>query len=191
MRRDYIFLIFGGILAGVIFLSVLFFSSPTSTPQNSPLPTSAQPSRYPIVSIRPEYFPPKQADLPYIPQERGGGIDVRSTAVRASTAEIRKLLPELPYQQTKTLTTGQEVEILIPAQNLQYNAWTLSVQIFNLDYQIPETDPDYNLVKASFIEAANLVFDWMVSQGADPDKMIIVWGDRAFIQERAELWLSQ
>lgn len=191
MRRDYIFLTFGAIVAIVIFLSVFFFSSPAPSPVSSPLPTAATPSRYPIVSIKPEYSPPKQADLPYIPENRGGGIDVRSEAVRRSTAEIRKLTSSLPYQQSLNLSTNKTVEILIPSQNLQLNAWTLTVQIFDLDYQIPENDPDYNLAKASFIEAANSIFSWMESKGADPNKMIIVWGDRAFIQERAEQWLSQ
>jgi len=44
-------------------------------------------------------------------------------------------------------------------------------------------------MKQSFKEAANDVFTWMQSKGADPRKMFIVWGDRKFIQDSAEMWL--
>jgi hypothetical protein len=191
MKRENIFLIFGVLLAVIIFISVVFFSSPNPAPVGSPRPSSAPPSRYPIVSIQPEYSPPKQNELPYLPQNRGGGIDTKSPAVKQSAEEIGKLVSGLPYQQSWNLTNGQSVEAAIPGKNLQLNAWTLTVQIFGIDYQSPEGSEDYEVAKSSFLEAANKVFAWMKSKNADPNKIIISWGDRQFIQERAEKWLSQ
>ena len=65
------------------------------------------------------------------------------------------------------------------------------MQIFGIDYQSPENTTDYAIAKSTFLEAANKVFAWMESKGADPNKIIISWGDRQFIQERAEKWLSE
>jgi hypothetical protein len=191
MKREYIFLIFGLILAGIIFLSVVFFSSPTSTTTTSPKPSSALPSRYPIVSIKPDFAPPAQSALPYIPQSQGGGIDTKSQAVKQSTAEINKLISALPYQVDLKLSNNESVQVAIPGKNFQLNAWTLTVQIFGIDYQSPENTPEYQTAKGSFIEAANKVFEWMQTKGADPNKIIIAWGDRQFIQERAEKWLAK
>lgn len=157
----------------------------------SPQPSATLPERYPVVSIRPDFTPPKQESLPVIPQAQGGGIDVKSQQVRQSTTEINKLTSSLPYLQNLVLTTGQTVDIAIPGKNLQLNAWTLTVQIFGIDYQSPENTTDYAIAKSTFLEAANKVFAWMESKGADPNKIIISWGDRQFIQERAEKWLSE
>lgn len=191
MKRENIFLIFGLIMGLVIFVSVFFFSSQEDIIMVSPQPSATLPERYPVVSIRPDFTPPKQESLPVIPQSQGGGIDVKSQQVRQSTTEINKLTGSLPYLQNLVLTTGQTVDIAIPGKNLQLNAWTLTVQIFGIDYQSPENTTDYAIAKSTFLEAANKVFAWMESKGADPNKIIISWGDRQFIQERAEKWLSE
>ncbi len=191
MKRENIFLIFGLIMGLVIFVSVFFFSSQEDIIMVSPQPSATLPERYPVVSIRPDFTPPKQESLPVIPQSQGGGIDVKSQQVRQSTTEINKLTGSLPYLQNLVLTTGQTVDIAIPGKNLQLNAWTLTVQIFGIDYQSPENTTDYAIAKSTFLEATNKVFAWMESKGADPNKIIISWGDRQFIQERAEKWLSE
>jgi hypothetical protein len=193
MRREYIFLIIGIILAIIVTFSLLIFSS-SKGPKvlvGSPSPSISIPTRYPISSVKPDFSPPKQADLPFIPQNQGGGIDTQSEAVKQSVVEINKLVPFLSHQESLVLSTGEKVQISIPSKNLQLNAWTLTVQIFNIDYQVEKQTPEYEVMKASFIEAANRVFDWMKTKGANPDKIIISWGDRAFIQERAEEWLAQ
>ena len=78
----------------------------------------------------------------------------------------------------------------IPAKDLQENTWSLTVQVFGIDYQVPENSQDYQIMKASFREAANAVFEWMKSNGVNPQKTIIRWGDKAFIKQQAEEWLQ-
>ncbi|HRN70305.1 MAG TPA: hypothetical protein PLS49_03900 [Candidatus Woesebacteria bacterium] len=44
-------------------------------------------------------------------------------------------------------------------------------------------------MQTSFLESAQQVFYWLKEQNIDTEKIIIQWGDRAFIQERSEAWL--
>lgn len=128
--------------------------------------------------------------IPTLAPEKGQGIDVSSSAVKNSLKEIRKLSPvRLPYIQKLALSTGQSVEVVIPPRNLEAYPWILTIQIFGLNYQTIAGEDDYEIMEKSFHEAARYVFDWMRDNGAEPTKILINWGDQAYIQETAEQWL--
>jgi hypothetical protein len=189
MKKQYIFLMIAAILGTIVFVTILLFPrNQVGTPEKSPQP---QESVFPLSStVREKITPPKMDDLVYIPQEHGGGIDTKSNQVKQSEMEIEKLSKHLPFQESITLSSGKVVEILIPAKELQFNQWTLTVQIFNIKYQEEEDSQKDEEMKKSFLEAANYVFSWMKDKGVNPDNVIISWGDRAFIQSRAEKWLD-
>lgn len=128
--------------------------------------------------------------IPTLKPEQGQGINMNSKQIQQATFEIKKITPDIPYEKNITLSTGLSVSILIPPKELLDNPWTLSVQIFNIDYQVPPQDKEYEKMKKSFREAAYIVLDWIRSKGCDPNKMVISWGDKAYIQRTAEEWLK-
>lgn len=162
---------------------------PTQTIISYPTPTSVPLLRTtPVKQKLP--LPQSIRNAPTYAPNQGQGVNLESTLVQTSMTEIEKLAFYLPYLKEYKLSTNLTVSIVIPAKDLQDNPWTLSVQIFAIDYGVPEDSPDYQVMKTSFIEAANAVFEWMKSLGVDPQKIIIRWGDKAFIKERAEEWLA-
>lgn len=154
----------------------------------SPIPTLAEPPISPVPEESPA-FQSKQ-NLPTYPPDKGQGVDLESPVVQTSIAEIEKLYPYLPYLRDYQVSTGLTVSIVIPAKDLQGSPWTLLVQIFGIDYNVPSGSEEYERMKTSFLEAANSVFEWMRSNQVDPQKIFISWGDRALIQDRAEEWLT-
>src|SRR3990167_5571536 len=147
---------------------------PTPTTVNYPRPTRVE---LPRTSPPPKTLPIPQSirNAPTYPPEIGQGIDIESELVQSSTSEVEKLYPYLPYLVDYQLSTGIIASIVIPAKDLQENPWSLTVQIFGIDYQVPADSQDYQLMKDSFREAANVVFEWMNSYGVDPQKLIIRW----------------
>ena len=139
---------------------------------------------------KPIAVPQSIRNAPTFPPEKGKGVDIESEFIKTSTAEVQKLYPALPYLRDYNVSTGLTVSIVIPAKDLQENTWSLTVQVFGIDYQVPENSQDYQIMKASFREAANAVFEWMKSNGVNPQKTIIRWGDKAFIKQQAEEWLQ-
>lgn len=138
----------------------------------------------------PTSLPIKMQDVPYKPSTEGSGVDTNSQVVNNSSSEIMKLYDFLPYQNEFVSSKNKKISIVIPDKNLQINPWTLTVQIFGIDYQVKEGEPDYQIAESSFLEAVNKTFIWMNSQGVDPGKIIISWGDKAYIQNQAEKWLE-
>lgn len=179
----------GSLLFLLVSLSVLSPSRKNPASQTAPATSiTSYPSRF---RQRTKDIPPLSIkDAPTFPPSQGGGIDTTSAPVKESMAEIKKLLPSLPYSADTTLSTGVTISILIPEASLQSNAWTLTVQIFNLNYQTTPADSDYTLMKKSFIEASSTVFNWMEKKGANPSKVMINWGDKKYIQDKAIKWLS-
>lgn len=169
------------LLSLVVIISYLFLPK-DSKPVSTPSPTS-------LSNLRSQ--PIKMADVPYKPSDQGGGVDTGAQKVVDSKNEIKKLVNAFPYEQNFQTTSGKKVTILIPGADLQLNPWTLTVQIFGIDYQTSPEYEDYQSEKNAFVESANLVFGWMKSQGVNPDKIIISWGGKEFIQQRAEEWLNQ
>jgi len=162
---------------------------PTPTIINYPSPTRVE---LPRTSPPKKDLPVPQSinNAPTYPPDKGQGIDIESEFIQSATNEVQKLYPYLPYLVDYQLSTGLTASIVIPAQDLQENPWSLTVQIFGIDYQVPADSQDYQLMKDSFREAANVVFEWMNSYGVDPQKLIVRWGDKALIKERAEEWLQ-
>lgn len=192
-RKKIIYLIVFFSLVLLLLIGLLnFFTARKSSDQKKPTsvfltPTSVltQISTVPLLSIVPQTI----KNVPTFVPEKGKGVDIESKQARDSIAEIQKLSRFLPYTQDLSLSTGLKVSIVIPPAALQDNLWTLTVQIFGVDYGIPASDPDYSRMKSSFKEAASIVFLWMKGKGVDPGKMIISWGDKAFIQKRTQEWI--
>ena len=162
--------------------------APSPTPTFYPTPTSVELVR---TSPPPQLIEAPQSikNAPTYAPEKGQGIDLESEIIQSSTAEVEKLYPYLPYIVDYQLSTGLTVSVVIPDKDLQENPWTLTAQIFGIDYQAPQDSQDYELMKNSFREAAATVLDWIKSKGVDNNKIIIRWGDKALIKERAEEWL--
>jgi hypothetical protein len=129
-------------------------------------------------------------NLPTYAPEKGRGVDLEAPLIKNSTSEIEKLYGHLPLNREVKLSTGLTVSIVIPAQNLQNNPWTLTIQIFGIDYEVPQSDSNYLLMKNSFLEATNVVFNWIKNNNANLQNIVISWGNRKFIQDRAEEWLK-
>ncbi len=189
----YLIIIFSFILLFLVMLFNLLSKKPTSnissiSPTPLPRPTSIPPPiiRVPMISV----IPPSTNNLPTYVPERGRGVDLEAPLIKNSTREIEKLYRFLPLNQEVRLSTGLTVSIVIPAQNLQSNPWTLTVQIFSIDYEVPQSDSSYPLMKNSFQEATRVVFNWIKNNNANLQNIIISWGDRKFIQDRAEEWLN-
>lgn len=188
-----------GIAFAVLFILIIVFNSLQSRPK-SQLAPSPTPTFFPtptsVVLIRTSP-PPRIIEKPqtidnaptYAP-EKGQGIDLESEIIASSSAEVEKAYSIVPYIVDYQLTTGLKVSIVVPGKEFQENPWTLTVQIFGIDYQLPQDDPDYQLMKNSFREAAASVLEWLKSNGIDTQKIIIRWGDKALIKERADDWLN-
>lgn len=191
MKRQYLLFVISAILVAIVFLSLLLWPqnkiNPTPLPSASPASLQKEYSPQPIINFN----PPETNKLQYFTQDQGGGINLDSVEVKDSQKEIAKLSPNLPYQETYTLSKGQRTEVIIPKTELQSNPWILNIQIFDINYQLAEDDPKYLQNKTSFIEASNKVFKWIQSRGVDPNKIIISWGDKDFIQKQAEQWIHQ
>ncbi len=130
-------------------------------------------------------------DKSRISSEEGYGPRIDSPLIQNAIKEKKKGARFFPFEKHILLSTGVEVSIVVPSEKYQHNEWTTTVQIFGIDYDLPVDDPEYERVKNSFLEASGIVFDWMKSHGVDHKRMIINWGDKAFIQERSEQWLGE
>lgn len=128
--------------------------------------------------------------IPTLPASQGGGIDIDSKVASDSAAEIAKLQTYLPYLKTYKLSPNLEVDALINEQALQDNPWSLMVDIYGIDYELPLGSEEDNFMKNSFREVVSNIFTWMQGNGINPRKIIFTWGDREFIQTRVEQWLK-
>mgnify|MGYP001164699957 CR=1 FL=1 len=133
---------------------------------------------------------PQVTSLPRISDEKGGGIDTQNQIVMTSQNNLAILAPKLPFSKQITTGDGIAIEIIIPTQELVMNEWTLLVNIFGPDYQIPETDPLHDSMKRAFLTGAEEVFLFLEQNNIDPQNVIIQWGDRRVTTVRSELWLG-
>jgi len=135
-------------------------------------------------------FIPQITKLPRIPDEQGGGINTQSQIVKTSQENLKILAPKLPFSKQITTLDGIAIEIVMPVQEHVMNDWTLLVNIFGPDYQIPETDPQYDIMRRAFLTGAEEVFLFLEQNSIDPKNVIIQWGDRRITTVRSELWLG-
>lgn len=129
-------------------------------------------------------------DVPTLAAEKGGGLDTNSTILKESAMNIAEITGNLPYRYTFTSSNGLPMEIIISSSEYQDNKWTLLVNIFGIDYQVPKDSPDYSKMQIAFREAAANVYLFVKKNGGDPQKIVFRWGDRLFIEERAIEWLQ-
>lgn len=118
-------------------------------------------------------------------------IETSSKPAQDSKNELEKISLSLPFVKKQTLSTGIFVEIDVYKIFTNEPKWILPVDIIGIDFQIPEDDPEYEINKKSFLEASDILFNFLKDNDVKPEKIFINWGDRAFIQERAEKWLSE
>lgn len=127
---------------------------------------------------------------PTIVTTQGAGVNIESPEVQSSIDELSVLTAALPYQKSLTVN-GTDLEITIPQIDSQAHSWILIVYIDPIDFQAPIGTSEYTTNKDLFLQAAVHINDWMKGKGINPTKVIIKWGDRAFMQTRAEEWLAQ
>ncbi len=183
-KDSYLLFIIASITLLLFVIFVIAFILLNRQQEQQPVPTES-----PSQKSTPIERPVRIKDIPTVPSANGGSLNISSAPVQGSAREVEKLYPFLPFTRDLTVSNGTEVTIVIPERELQDDPWKLTVQIFGINYQVTEQEESYATTKQAFIEAANVVFAWMSQQGANPSKVIIKWGDRAFIQERAEQWL--
>lgn len=150
------------------------------------MPFSANPS--------PQMFNPSALPSFVItPPKKTGGeqIDESSQKVAESQIEIDKFRKSLPLTSTITTSTGQAIDVVVDSPTFANSPWLLDAYFSGVDFRIPANSSGYAQAKLSFKEAVAFVSNWIRSQGADPNKIIISWGDRAYIQERGDLWLKE
>jgi hypothetical protein len=172
----------------LVIVALQFIQKNTQTETTiAPSPTVLFPTT--VQSIKKTYPYKTVQSAPTLLPTQGLGIDINSSIIQTSQNEIKKLVSNLPYKKTLTLE-GIDIYIVIPPPDLQENPWTLTVQIFGIDYATPQTDPTFTSQKNNFLQAVQDVNTWIQSNGVNPQNIIIKWGDKLFIQQRAEEWLS-
>lgn len=175
----------------LILAVILIFPEKEQTTEKPPIiPTAPSPTSS-IARGSSKIKPILINELPYKPVGDGGGVNLESPVVQQSQGEVTKILPFLPYETSLQTPKGEIISILIPGAQFQTTPWVLDVQIFGIDYQVNKGDTDYDVQKNLFIEATTNVFNWLEISGVDPRKIIINWGDKAYIRESAEEWLNQ
>jgi hypothetical protein len=182
-KTQLISLIFILTLIGIMSVVMVIYLA-SDSPSNQQEPVPADPTTFQNTK------PLNIKNAPTVAPDTGGGTDINSPIVKNSISEIETLNNALPFERSFTTSQGIEVTILIPRQSLQTNSWTLKTQIFGINYNTSPEQEDYEAMRRSFIEAANVVFSWVKQNNADPGKIIYVWGDKKFIQDQAENWLA-
>ena len=123
-------------------------------------------------------------------------INLASTDIGAlnqiceSIKEIANVSALLPYTKEAQLSDGRTIEIVIPSMSIADNEWTLLVQLFGIDYEVPADSTEYELEKQAFLKGVTHVNTFFQKNNIDSSKIIIIWGDREFMHTRAQEWLK-
>lgn len=134
---------------------------------------------------------PKAANTaPTHAPQTGSGIDANAAVTKQSETEIRKLGPFLPYSSTLTLENKREITVHMGALSQQPHPWTLQIDVFGVDFNVPKNDPQYEVEKRAFLEGVTNAITWIRSKQADSARILVVWSDKKFSQDRAVEWLS-
>lgn len=167
------------VLVGIIAL-IIKLNTPPEPEVEIPEPTPTNELRY--VKIEEVVNTAAQSDT---------GIDISSDIVQESIKQIDNASTLLPYTKEVQLSDGRTIEIVIPSMALTDNEWTLLVQLFGIDYEIPADSPEYETEKQAFLEGVSHVKQFFTEHNIDSSKIIIIWGDRALVHDRAQMWLEQ
>lgn len=125
---------------------------------------------------------PKTTQLNTVPNQT-----FQSDAKKSEQA-VSELLPSLPYTQTVKTSTGGTVDIMITKP---IDDRTITVQMNNLDFQVPTDDPLYPSTKKNFQEAAKYTISWLQQKGVNLSNIYIYWGTRDFENQRAQQWINE
>lgn len=132
----------------------------------------------------------KNVFIPTYTPEKGRGVDLEAPLVADSIKEIQKIYPFLPYEKTIKTSSNKEITIIIPDKISQINKWTLQINIFGLDYHLTKGNMEYIATKNSFRDIYSSLNKWIEEKGADPKKIMIIWGDEEYIQNKSQEWLE-
>lgn len=138
---------------------------------------------------RPENLPVEIKAIPTLAPSEGQGLDLQSEPIIESVNELAKIKGKLPY--IKTINSGSKiVEIVIPERKYQDNDYTVLVNMSGIDFRVASDSNDYFDNRKAFILAAEDVFAWLKQNNVDIKKIIIKWGDRTFMNDKANTWLN-
>ena len=165
------------IISLTLLIVILLVANFTRT---KPQPT-LEPSLPPITKFTPR-------DLNTVPMASDQSVDLNSSAIQESKLEIDKIKPKLPFRENFTANSGTAVEIFIPKIGPDESEWALTIQVTGIDYQIP-TSEEQN-AKQAFLQASNRIFDWLILQGINPNKLYIVWADKKYARDKIDSWLK-
>jgi len=183
MNKKIALFVFLLILFGIL---LIFNNSIGKKTPNTILPTGIPVQKN--TAINPSYK--NGVFIPTYSPEKGSGVDLEAPVVANSMKEIQKLYPFLPYEETIKTSASQEATIVISDKTSQTNQWTLQVDIFGLNYHLVKGDPEYITMKNSFINAVSFLNKWIEEKGADPKKIMIIFGDQEYIQNKSQEWLE-
>jgi hypothetical protein len=179
------------VAAAALILLFMFVAIVVITLTDRPSTEPSRPSPSPAIPTISTRTKPLTIEAAPTAPAINGGTDVNSQIVKNSAVEVEKISPLLPFEREFTSSENIAISIVIPERDLQSNNYTLKVQVFGINYNTSPDQEDYEMMKRSFIEAANQIFSWLRQNNAVPENIIFVWGDRTFIQEQAKNWLDQ
>lgn len=196
LNKKTIYIIIGAAGFFLLFLVLAFMvlSRQAAAPQSGGIANvTPVPSLTPFreVTIIPSVVPKSALKVPTYAPSEGRGVDIESPTVQTSMAEIEKLLPQLPLEKPLPSVEGPFPVVLnISAPSVVYPEWILNVYFDGINFLEPENSPYYAQTRTAFKHAANETYLWIQQQGADPTKIIILWGDTDATQAIAEEWLK-
>ncbi|MBI4039475.1 hypothetical protein HY388_01445 [Candidatus Daviesbacteria bacterium] len=141
----------------------------------------------PAQPTTPRESPIKTYQLPKTP---AGGVDENAKIVQTSQQMISQLQEKLPFVKEKFITSSGHTTSYRIFRLETDPDFVININVYGINFQSVSGDPDYNQNVQDFQETARGAFDWIKSQGVNPNDLIILWGDRKFIQDSAESWLK-
>jgi hypothetical protein len=177
------------ILLVILYSYFSFINRNPSSPPIIPVQKTITITTAPIKGDLPKVLNINQ--VPTLRPDQGQGVDITSQIAQNSTGQINVIEKELTYEDTIKTSNGQEVTIVIPRKDLQANPWTLTVYTHGVNFNAPKNSKEYNTMKTAYLESVAHVFTWLRSKGVQPEQVIFQWGDKRYIQDRAEEWLRE
>src|SRR3989344_1273005 len=153
MSNKLLYLIIASLI--LLLISVVIFSNlikgylvnrnVAPVPSASPAPSGVAPTAV----VLPDDMVKGQSirNVPTLNPTKGLGLDLDSNEIKNSIAQIEKIKTKLPYKKSFKSSGGLDVDILIPSYDLLMNKWTLNVNVFLLDFEIPPENPEYEKTK--------------------------------------------
>lgn len=173
----------------LIVLILSFFSSqkksgPKALKDQRPTPFQVSP----VLKEKPKVLEVK--NIPTLLPQQGKGVDITSQTARESIGNIDKVEQKFPLEKVVKTSTGNEITIYIAKREFQPTPWSLNVDLYGVEFQAPIGSDQYSKAKTDFLESVQEVFNWVRANGADPEHIIFRWGDKEYMNNRAQEWLK-